>query len=108
MEQILKPQLICKKIILENEKFAQVVIFSKITDIPKDILKMTTENINEVIIVEDGTPKYGWGSDLIANICTLNNHKIRFKRLGANHHIIPASFELEQKILVSSDQYWET
>lgn len=97
-----------KKLFLKNEKFAQVVIFSKITDIPKDILKMTTENINEVIIVEDGTPNYGWGSDLIANICTLNNHKIRFKRLGANHHIIPASFELEQKILVSSDQYWET
>ena len=64
-----------KKLFLKNEKFAQVVIFSKITDIPKDILKMTTENINEVIIVEDGTPKYGWGSDFIANICSLNNHK---------------------------------
>lgn len=97
-----------KKLFLKNEKFAQVVIFSKITDLAKDILNMTTENVNEVIIVEDGTSKHGWGSDLIANISLLNNHKLRFKRLGANHHIIPASFELEQKILVSSDQYWES
>ena len=96
-----------KKLFTRDEKFAQVVVFSKITDIPNNILNMTTENTTEVIVIEDGTTKNGWGSDLIANICLLKNQNIKYKRLGALHHIIPASFELEKKILVSSDQYWE-
>lgn len=96
-----------KKLFLKDEKFAQVVVFTKITDISKKILDFIIDDVNEVIIIEDGTTKHGWGSDLIASISSLINRKIKYTRLGARHHIIPASYKLEQKVLVSSDQYWE-
>ena len=96
-----------KKLFSKEEKFAQVIIFTKLSDISKEVFKFFINDVSEVITIEDGTTKHGWGSDLIANINSLGFSKIKFKRLGARSHIIPASYELEQNILVSSDQYWE-
>lgn len=94
-----------KIMFVKEEKFAQVVVFSKISNISAQILDITTRDVDEVIILEDGTPSHGWGSEIISSIVITSGRKFNFRRLGAKHHLIPASYHLEQKILLSVEDY---
>jgi 2-oxoisovalerate dehydrogenase E1 component len=95
-----------KQLFINEEKFAQVVVFSKLSNIALEMLEITTLNISDVIIIEDGTPKHGFGSEIIANLAADLKRNLNFRRMGAKHHIIPACYELEQKVLVSAKDYW--
>ena len=95
------------KIFRHEEKFAKVVIFSKLTDLNEQALHKSTIKIEELILMEDGTIRSGWGAEIITRLQEMGVIIRKIKRLGAKSSIIPAAVHLESEVLLSANQYWD-
>jgi acetoin:2,6-dichlorophenolindophenol oxidoreductase subunit beta len=83
----------------------QAVFPSSIKPLPLKSILDACELAGKVIIVEEGTEGFNWGSEVSAVIYERLWQKIKspIRRLASKSDIIPTSFEMEEKMLVSSD-----
>lgn len=95
------------KLFRKEERFAKIVIFSKLTDLNEQVLLKSTTKIDELITIEDGTISNGWGAEIVAQLHEIGIRIEKIKRLGAKSSIIPAAMQLEREVLVSANQYWD-
>jgi pyruvate/2-oxoglutarate/acetoin dehydrogenase E1 component len=95
---------------LQDEEIHIIALF------PALIKPLTLESIikacelaGNVIIVEEGTEGFNWGSEVSALIYDQLWQKLKtpIRRLSSKSDIIPTSFELEEKMLVSSNDIRE-
>lgn len=83
----------------QKEIFLDLLVFTQLSplDIPKQA-QSYLEN-RDLLILEEGTRGWGWGAEVLARLSDDNQLYRRAKRLAARESIIPASPELERKVL---------
>jgi pyruvate/2-oxoglutarate/acetoin dehydrogenase E1 component len=77
---------------------------SSIKPLPWDTILKACEQSGKVILVEEGTEGFNWGSEVSAIIYEKLWQRLKFpiRRLASRSDIIPTSSELEDKMLISS------
>lgn len=83
----------------EEELAVRVVALTRLSPFPADKVIKATENVDKVLVVEEGT--VGWN---LASECArhLIGRPIQFRSLAAPAHPIPASLRWEEKVLPGS------
>jgi pyruvate/2-oxoglutarate/acetoin dehydrogenase E1 component len=91
---------------LGREEIRILAVFpSTIKPLPIKTILSACELTGKVIIVEEGTEGFNWGSEVSAIIYDrlLQKLKSPIRRLSSKSDIIPTSFEMEEKMLISSE-----
>jgi len=95
---------------LEAEEIRILAVFPAcIKPLPINSILHACELAGSVIIVEEGTESFNWGSEVSSIIYTQLWQKLRnpIQRLSSESDIIPTSSELEDKMLISSNDIKE-
>lgn len=90
----------------EEEIFVKTLFPASIQPIPIDALLAEVNPSRPILIIEEGSAGFNWGSELAAVLYErlLPVLKTPIKRLAAQDALIPCAAHLEQKVLVSEDQ----
>jgi acetoin:2,6-dichlorophenolindophenol oxidoreductase subunit beta len=73
---------------------------------PSNIIQEMTEGIGKIVVIEEGSPLFGWSSEITAALYDVHAGKLDgpILRIGAENSVIPASKPLEEKVLVSKEK----
>ena len=87
----------------EEELICEVIVLSQINPIPVKELcdAITTE---QIVIVEEGTPKGGFGSEVIASLVETRQPIQNIERVASLPVAIPSAMDLEKDVLVSAER----
>jgi len=90
---------------LEDDLSVRVIALEQLSPFPVDEVIEATEGIDKVLVVEEGT--VGWN---LASECArhLIGRPMRFRSLSAPDHPIPASLELEKRMLPGTQHIIES
>lgn len=93
----------------QRELFINLLVFTRLSPL---ILPISAEQIlkqHDILILEEGTRSWGWGSELAARLGEQYPHrKGRLLRLAARDSVIPASPTLESKVLPQMNDVIQT
>lgn len=91
----------------EEELICEVIVLSQINPIPIAELcdALTTK---QVIVVEEGTPKAGFGSEVITQLVESRQPIANIGRAASLPVAVPSSVSLEQDVLVSAERIVST
>ena len=86
---------------IENEINGELIVFSKINDIKLKFIESI--KTNNILTLEEGISKNGWGNMISSNIYKNKINKISnpIINIGADNRIIPSSMENEKEVLPS-------
>lgn len=99
----------CWKLAIEHEVFAEVVVLTCLNPVDLTHVRRCVEKTGVVLVVEEGTIGFGWGSEVIAGCCEASGGRrgIRAGRVGAKDVPIPSSRPLEEAVLPGTDDVVE-
>lgn len=92
---------VAKKLYIEDEIAAEVIIPSQISPLPKEDILPHLHSCRKVVVLEEGTQRNGWGSEIAALLSEKIDEKIIFRRCSALNTIIPNSKTEEASVLPS-------
>ena len=97
---------IIKELMFDYEISCQLVIPSKLYPFSYDHLLYSLENSNKLLILEEGTFDYGFGSEISAHIAENFSNILASptKRLASDVSIIPSSKNQEFEMLINEDK----
>jgi len=83
---------------------------SSIKPLPISAIVNESRVTGKVIIIEEGTERFNWGSEVSAILyeSLWGELKLPIQRLSSANDVIPTSLEMEEKILISKDLIRET
>jgi 2-oxoisovalerate dehydrogenase E1 component len=88
-----------------HELIVEVVVPSQLAPIPIDDIVRFTQSSAVIAVVEEGSKRWGFGAELIAQLAERQHLRGRKAvRIAAPETIIPASAALERSILPDADQ----
>lgn len=81
-----------------------------LSPLPINLLRDMTEGIKRILVIEEASPAFGWGSEVTAALYDAHAGKLDgpIQRIGAANSVIPASKPLEEKVLVSEEKILST
>ena len=87
-----------EELMVEDELMVDIIVNTTVSPLNEaDIIK-AIGNIQNVIALEEGTVRAGWGSEVIAMLSShAGNHN--YARIGAKNCVIPSGNELEEGVL---------
>ena len=86
----------------EEEIFCDLVIFTRLAPLHIEALKDSLMLTGKLVVIEEGTIAWGWGSEVIAQASERLGPALKSaRRVAAQDMIIPASKFLEDRILPS-------
>jgi len=86
-------------IFVETDHKVELIIPSLISDLPVGIVIQSAMNSGRLLVIEEGTPFAGIGSELIASVVEKIDIKIKTKRIAAYPVPIPSVKSLEHIVL---------
>lgn len=90
---------------LADEEINIKAIFpSSIQPLPIDILIAETKGINNILIVEEGTEGFNWGSEVASVLYESSTGQKIIKRLAAKNSLIPSAVHLENKVIITDEK----
>ena len=92
-----------KKMLLEYEVLVDVVSCTSLNPLDVENIVSFVGGIKNILVLEEGTERGGWGAEVIASITNKVTHK-RFSRVAALNAVIPCGAELEKKMLPSEQK----
>ncbi len=88
----------------EMEVFTELVVLTQMSPLNLEPLLTPRRYSEKVLIVEEGTRPFGWGSEVLAQLAEVaGDHLKAADRLGALNVPVPASKPLEEAVLPSVD-----
>lgn len=90
---------------LADEEINIKAIFpGSIQPLPLDTLIAETRHISNLLIIEEGTQGFNWGSEVAALIHEHAQDRKRIKRLSAHDALIPSATALEKQVIVTEEK----
>jgi 2-oxoisovalerate dehydrogenase E1 component len=90
---------IMEEIFLETELIPELIIPSLISHLPVDLIAASAEMTGRLVVIEEGTPFAGIGSETITAVLEHSDRKIKVKRIAAYPVPIPSVKSLENIVL---------
>lgn len=89
----------------EEEIRISAVFPSSIKPLPLQIIIDESKKTGKIVLIEEGTEGFNWGSEVSAILYEKlwGDLKCPIQRLSSANDIIPTSFEMEDKMLISKD-----
>ncbi len=77
-----------------------------LSPLPIKHIQATTEGIKKILVIEEASPAFGWGSEVSAALYDAHAGQLDgpILRIGAANSVIPASKPLEEKVIVSEEK----
>ena len=91
-----------KKLLIDEEILVDIVIPSLLSPLPIDEIKEFVGISSTIVTIEEGTWKFGWGSEVIAQLQDIPTVK-RSLRVASPDCPIPSSKPLELKLLPNTE-----
>ena len=87
----------------ETDEVLEVIVLSLISPISYTEILTSVAKTNKLVVIEEGSGKNGFGSEVISSVVQQTEHKIKTLKMGALPVAIPAVKSLEMKILPSKE-----
>jgi 2-oxoisovalerate dehydrogenase E1 component len=91
-------------IFMETDCKPELIIPSLISHLPVDMIVKAAERTQQLVVIEEGTPFAGIGSELIASVAERSAIKIKTKRIAAYPVPIPSVKSLEHIVLPDKER----
>jgi len=92
------------KIFYEHEFLPTIILLSQIYPLQINEIRKITSAFKYILTVEEGSVEGGFGSEIISSLAELNKDKNQiFARIGSKNVPIPSTKQLEDQVLVNSD-----
>jgi len=88
-----------RKIFIETNFIPELICLIQLSPIDINPILKSIRKTNKLVIVEDGSPSFGIGSEIISQIAEANINLEFITRIGAEPVPIPSIIELEQETL---------
>jgi 2-oxoisovalerate dehydrogenase E1 component len=88
-----------ENIFVETDLKPELIIPSLISDLPIDMITRAASSTGRLVVIEEGTPFAGIGSELLARVGESSDDKIKMKRIAAYPVPIPSVKSLEHIVL---------
>ncbi|AGX06490.1 MULTISPECIES: dehydrogenase E1 component subunit alpha/beta [Bacillus] len=97
---------VAKQLLIDEEILVDVVVPSLLSPLPIDEIKGFVGSSNTIVTIEEGTRKFGWGAEVLAQLQVVPTVK-KTLRIAAPDCPIPSSKPLELKMLPNTEQVAE-
>jgi len=98
---------VAKKMMIEEEVNVNVIVNTSLSPLEVETIVKYIGNTKNVITLEEGTMRAGWGAEVVAALNELGV-KANFSRIAAKDCVIPCGSELEGNMLPSEQQLINT
>jgi pyruvate/2-oxoglutarate/acetoin dehydrogenase E1 component len=94
----------------EEEIWVTACLPVSLSPLPIHLIRSLTEGIKKILVIEESSPAFGWGSEVTSALYDAHAGKLDgpILRMGAANSVIPASKPLEEKVLVSEEKILST
>lgn len=95
-----------EKLMIDEEISVGIIVPSKLYPFKIEAIKDIVLSGKNIFVAEESTRGADWGSVVLREVCEINNDKapVWVKFLSSEDSVIPASFYLENKMLLSVDK----
>lgn len=90
-----------RKIFIETDFIVELICLIQLSPVDINPILRSIRKTNKLVIVEDGSPNFGLGSEIITQIAESNINPEFVTRIGAEPVPIPSIIELEQETLAT-------
>jgi 2-oxoisovalerate dehydrogenase E1 component len=87
---------IARELYIEQEIVATIAVPAVLSPLPTDDLLSLVSSCNKVVVLEEGTERSNWGSEVAAFLLENVNQKISLRRCASQNTIIPNSVAGEE------------
>jgi len=98
---------VAKEIFIHEEIVVKVVVVTQLSPYPINDICESAADCRNIVILEEGTTRNGWGAELSAILNENVNEKIKISRLGSENTIIPSSENGELNILPNDKKLYD-
>ena len=99
---------VSEKLFIEHEHIVKICVLSQLSPYPVDRIVENIYGVERVLLLEEGTLRNGWGSEICSIITQKVKEKVYVKRVGALDTIIPSSLGGEESVLPSMDYLYKS
>ena len=93
-----------QQIFVETDWLPELIVPSKISQLPIDIIVQSLQQTKKLLIVEEGSAFAGIGAELIAQVVEQIDFSIAAKRIAAHPVPIPSVKSLEHIVLPEKER----
>ena len=83
----------------ETDNIPELIVPSLISALPVDLVARSVESSGKLVVLEEGSPSGGIGSELIAGVMERSSLPVKVRRIGALPVPIPSVKSLEHIVL---------
>lgn len=94
---------VSKTLMIEEEILVDIVAPSLLSPLPVDEIAQFIGASKTVVVIEEGTSRHGWGSEVISQLLIKLKEQRKFVHVAAPNCLIPSSKPLELKLLPNAE-----